>query len=310
MSDIYTLSKNGYAIEVVPKYGMNCTRIFYSDSEWELLKTPQNIDLLADDDAFLYGIPVLFFPNRISGGTFKFQNEEYKFPVNEADKNNFCHGDLHKLPFTVTDISEDSVTGVYTASEINPYQTFPHGFVLSIQYRISNKGVEQNIEIKNTSKQNMPFAIGFHTTFNANGGMQIKLPAECEAERDMSSYLPTGKLFCDFAEKSALKNGQFLIDGTPVSKLYKLDGCEILAKPRGKDAFLKYELDPKFKYAMLYSPDGKDAVCIEPQTYLTDCLNLDVDPYEHGFVYIEPSKTLQYHSCISVNKKNDFAFTI
>lgn len=41
---------------------------------------------------------------------------------------------------------------------------------------------------------------------------------------------------------------------------------------------------------MLYSSNDKDYICIEPQTWLTDCPNLEVNRNEYGFDYIEPNE--------------------
>ena len=99
----YTLNKYGYKVEVVPKYGMNCIKALCENPCVDILKTPSDIDILGNDDAFLFGIPVLFFPNRISCGRFEFEGRKYKFPINEPRLNNFCHGTLHKLPFEVVE---------------------------------------------------------------------------------------------------------------------------------------------------------------------------------------------------------------
>ena len=173
MAKIYELSAHGYTAQIAADYGMNCIKITH-ETGVDVLRTPDDADVLQTQ--VLYGMPVLFFPNRISGGRFEFEGREYVLPINEPKLNNFCHGDLHRLAFDVTECDKTHIIGVYTASDENRYMTFPHTFEFKIEYEILPDGVHQNVSVKNTSDKNMPFALAFHTTFNLNGGERVKIP--------------------------------------------------------------------------------------------------------------------------------------
>ncbi len=189
----YILSKYGYKAEVVPKYGMNCIKALCENPGVDMLKTPVDIDILGNDDAFLFGIPILFFPNRISNGRFEFEGREYKFPINEVKLNNFCHGTLHRLPFEVVEYDNEHIKGFFAATENNPYLTFPHSFEIYVEYRIREDGIYQIVLIKNTSDKNMPVALGFHTTFNLSDKNTIKIPAATVTGTDNEFWLKQRK---------------------------------------------------------------------------------------------------------------------
>ncbi len=299
----YTLTAHSYTAEVLPECGMNCTKILYPMLNMDILRTPENLNILKNDE-FLWGMPVLFFPNRISNGKFEFEGREYILPINEPELNNYCHGDLHKLPFEVTEYDDEHITGIFKATEDKPYMTFPHSFEFCIEYRIEMDGVHQNVSVKNNSDKNMPFALAFHTTFNTSSDMQINVPACAEAERNMQTFLPTGKLLKDFELKRELSDGEYAPYGKTVSKLLELNGRTFSLCDIQKGTVITYTVDEKYKYCMMYSGDGKKYICLEPQTWLTDCPNLDIDRNRCGFDYISPNSVKTYKSVLRAGKIN------
>lgn len=299
MAKIYKLSAHGYTVQIVARYGMNCIKIEH-ETGVDVLRTPDDTDVLQTQ--VLYGMPVLFFPNRISGGRFEFEGREYVLPINEPKLNNFCHGDLHKLAFDVTECGDTHITGVYTASDGNKYMTFPHSFEFKIGYEILPDGVHQNVSVKNTSDKNMPFALAFHTSFNLDEGDRVKIPVRRKVLRNMQTYLPTGAFEDDFDEKSALSDGSFSPYGTAVSALYEVSDGGILLYKNRENAYISYSVDEKYKYCMLFNGDGKSFLCTEPQTWITDCPNLPLDRKKCGFDFIAPNEVKTYKSVIKVSK--------
>lgn len=298
MKKIYVLNSNNYEMHIVPCYGMNCIKAICTKPNADILKTPHDVDMLGSDDAFLFGMPILFFPNRISNGRFEFEGREYKFPVNEVKLNNFCHGTLHKLPFEVIEYDDEHIKGVFIATGDYPYLTFPHSFEFYVEYCIKLDGIHQIVSIKNTSEKNMPVALGFHTTFNLSDKNMIKISVAKEIERSVATFLPTGKIYDVFELKEALNKGVFKLNGRSVSNLFELSGRKIQILDEETKTRITYIFDEKYKYCMLYSSNGKDHICIEPQTWLTNCPNLRLDRKECGFDYIEPNEIKVYTSVL------------
>ena len=302
MTKKYKLNSHDYIVEVVPNYGMNCIKIVHTQTNTDILKTPKDIDILKNDDAFLFGMPILFFPNRISNGRFEFESREYKFPINEVNLNNFCHGTLHKLPFEVLEYDNTHIKGAFISTNENQYLTFPHTFEMYIEYLIKADGIYQIVQINNTSDKNMPVALGFHTTFNHSDKISLKIPADKEIARNLHTFLPTGEFYDDFDIKDLLNLGNFKLKMKPISRFLELYAKDIQLINNEEGTTITYVFDEKFKYCMLYSNNGEDHVCIEPQTWITDCPNLDLDKDSCGFDYIEPGKFKKYTSSLKVSK--------
>ena len=162
--NILTISGGGYCAKINADRGGNCISLTNEKYKASILREPDYND--GKQSPFLYGMPILFPVNRISGGSFEFEGRQYDFPINEPKTGCALHGELHTTPFTVTDISPSSVTLRYQATDKERYLFFPHSFIIEMTYSLSEEGMEHTVTIENKSKMNMPYFLGFHTTFN------------------------------------------------------------------------------------------------------------------------------------------------
>ena len=74
-------TKRDYTALLVPSVGANLVRLAHTRLGVEVLRTPSE----REHDEFLrrphvYGVPILFPPNRIADGRFRFDGREYRFP--------------------------------------------------------------------------------------------------------------------------------------------------------------------------------------------------------------------------------------
>lgn len=84
-NDGLTLLAYGYEAEICPERGANLLRLACPELKTDALRTPLSIENMVQDNPYLWGIPILFPPNRISGASFTFQNRVYRWPMNEPD---------------------------------------------------------------------------------------------------------------------------------------------------------------------------------------------------------------------------------
>lgn len=303
----YKLQAFGYEAEVVPRYGMNCIR-FADQNGTEVLRTPEDIEILGEDNAFLYGMPVLFFPNRLSGGKFTFEGREYRLPMNEPELNNYCHGDLHKLPFVVTEYDDEHIVGVFEATEDKPYMTFPHAFTLQLEYRLKEDGLYQVATMKNNSTENMPFALAFHTTFcipfakdGSYADVRLCMETADEIERNMANYMPTGVRLPKHEFQDAFSNGSFIPGNHIISRLYEMKSPCLELLDVKKRVKISYIYDEKYKYCMMFNGGNKEFFCLEPQTWLTNCPNISKDWEKDGFLSIAPCNEIALECVLRVS---------
>ena len=207
---IIRLQAGDYIALINPERGANCISLRNSKYKAIILRELNKSGVL--DNPYLYGMPILYPANRISGGCFEFEGKIYRFPINEPETNCHLHGMLHEMEFEITESGTSFVKCVFE----KPYLEFPHSFRIEMTYKLSADGLEQRTKITNLSEENMPNFLGFHTTFNVpflEGALaeDVRLYAEIgnEIERDRN-YLPTGKLlsYDDVAEKMNI--GEFM----------------------------------------------------------------------------------------------------
>ena len=187
---IVKLQACDYTALINSERGANCISLRNSRYNTEILREPDTTGVL--ENPYLYGMPILYPVNRISGGVFEFEGRTYKFPINEPETNCHLHGMLHCEEFEMTERGDNFVKCVFE----KPYLDFPHRFRIEILYKLSEEGLEQRTKITNLSDTNMPNFLGFHTTFNVpflsnSVSENIRLFAEVgdEIERDTKYYL-------------------------------------------------------------------------------------------------------------------------
>ena len=199
-------TKRDYTALLVPSVGANLVRLAHTRLGVEVLRTPSE----REHDEFLrrphvYGVPILFPPNRIADGRFRFDGREYRFPITRPEENNYHHGILKSQPFAVSKAVEtpDEVlieTRCYSnAASDAIYRDFPHAFKCKITYRLSAEGLEQEVMFGNKSDLPMPVGVGFHTPLNVPfaGGdaadYQLRMAVGERFELN-GRNLPTGRL--------------------------------------------------------------------------------------------------------------------
>ena len=284
-----------YTAVINPERGANCISLRNLRYNAALLREPHESGIL--DNPYLYGMPLLYPVNRISGGSFVFERRTYSFPINEPRTNCHLHGTLHETELEVAERGEDFVRCVFKKT----YLDFPHSFSTQILYTLSEEGLTQRILIANNSGEAMPNFLGFHTTFNIpfiKGSSQedIRLFAEVgdEIERD-EKYLPTGKILpCDSVTER-INSGEFMPLERIISRNYKAekDGKIELSDLRSK-VKLVYETDKKFGWRLFYNGNADEYICLEPMTCMANCPNAPFDYAYSGFDAIPPYSSREY----------------
>lgn len=305
--DIRELRGGGYSAFINLSRGANCIGLRHESYGARILREP---DYRAGelDNPYLYGMPILFPVNRISGGRFLFEGREYVFPINEPATECHLHGELHKTEFEVKEQSEDRIACIYRATKGRPYLFFPHEFEIEVEYSLSSAGFLQRTTVRNLSDENMPCMLGFHTTFNVGfaGEGSVLAGAEIaeEYERNMKNYLPTGRkpVFDDVSE--ALASGSFSPIGRPISRHYRAGGegrLWLTNVDRGLSVI--YENDEKLGFRLIYNGQADGYICLEPQTCLANSPNSPIDRNEAGFDFIVPHEEKTYFSRIYITKE-------
>lgn len=298
------LQAGDYRATIDLYHGANCISLRNLRYNACLLREPENPDRL--DNPYLYGMPILFPVNRISGGQFVFEGRKYRFPVNEPTTGCHLHGLLHCTEFVPLEISDNKLLCVYRANGTRPYMQFPHSFEVRIGYELTKDGLKVHIAFTNLSGTNMPILLGLHTTFvscftsqSQPSDILVKVPISAEYARNMDNYLPTGETPPLDTVGKRLHNGLFNPFSAAVSRHYRSAGQgKMVIYDRGQDLSLVYENDEKFHFRLIYNGNADGYICLEPQTCLVNCPNLPVGTDESGLDWIAPGQTKKYISRI------------
>lgn len=303
----------GYEALMVPEVGANVIELKDTIRGLDLLRTPDN-DM--DFESFknrpqVYGLPLLLPPNRIEDGKFKVGDKVYQFPINEPKRNNYLHGFIKSEKWEVSrkevlNEGEVEVEAVFNyTKEHGFYKYFPHEFEAKLTYNLSDKGLKQTTSFTNKSSLKMPLGVGFHTSFNIpfhpeSTDQDCKLIASIDKRWEQDSRnLPTEKILdLTDAEKKYLHEGitpkAHPIETHYILKPMKLNGNEFkgaIFEDKSKGLRLVYEMGEDYKHIVVWNDMGdKDYVCVEPQTWVINAPNVNMDDKITGFKTLEPGE--------------------
>lgn len=301
------LDSNGYTARIDPSRGGSCVQL--SRFGADVLRTPSTVGDY-ETEPFFYGTPLLFFPNRISNGQFEFEGRTYKIPINEPDTGCFLHGMLHETPFEVIRSQTDGVMLLYRATPQAPYLTFPHAFTLILEWSLSAEGLLQTVTFTNDSDENMPVALAFHTTFRlpfSDAGkadaVSMKLDTSLEFSRNMKNYLPDGGCTSEYPDKQSMEEGTFYPAPRRMSRLFKMgQKKELILTDPCAGVQVKYAALQGYDYWMFYNGIAPDFLCVEPQSWLSNCPNAPFAREETGFDFLVPGEKRVYKTLLNIER--------
>ncbi|MCE9531326.1 MAG: aldose 1-epimerase [Planctomycetes bacterium] len=292
---VYTLKHAGGAAEaeVWPAHGFNCLRwrvntgeglrdLLYASPEWDSNPVPSRS-----------GVPILYpFPNRIRDGKYSFGWKNYQLPLNDSTKKNAIHGYAPRHPWRVFGYKvEDNsawVHGDFQTSVDAPETAafWPSDSIFSVVYRLSAHALRLEMSVRNFGDSPLPFGIGLHPYFRFPCDDQTidrcKLLAPARSIWECVENLPTGerKPVADgYNWNSARVIGPTLLDTlyTDLGAIEERADGLLLRAALGHTEFpgaIQVWTSKDFRESVLFTPQHRQAVCIEPYTCATDAINL------------------------------------
>ena len=305
------LHAGGYAASICPSMGANCFQLERGGASF--LRTPPSFEVFRENPN-VYGLPLLFPPNRIRGGKYQFQGREYRLPVNEIERGNHIHGFLSSAEFSLlgAETAGDAcrTAFAYEATREAPYSSFPHEFRVVLSYSLDGRGLTQRLEVENRSDSDMPIGLGFHAAFNcpflpltSPDEYRLQLPVSEELLLDGATFIPTGEVSQANHLISALCGEGVRPQGGAISSHFRGErdspGRAVLSHvPSGRA--IAYEADPLFAFWMVWNQGGdKGFICPEPQTWMVDAPNSALLPEENGFRALHPGASIVLRSTLS-----------
>ena len=300
--EVYTLFNENEQtkVSIAPALGNNLVswKIIRDEKEIELIYVPKPLIELKKIKKKFFGNPLLFpFPNRIVKGKFSFKGEEIRLPIN-FDDGTAIHGLVYDKVWKVKESNqselEASLTSIYE-SDAQIKKFFPFPFQIQVKYVLKARELSMEFLITNLGEKELPWGLGIHPYFFLNASRSDwKLQLEASSIYKLVDCIPTGEIFSipepmDFRKMKKLDEIYLddLYSGFPE------DGFEVvLENPKG-DIKLIVESDKNFQYCIIYAPEGKNYICIEPYTCLTDAYNLEKRNIKTGLRTLAPKKSFK-----------------
>lgn len=307
-------SAGGYEAIMVPEVGANIVKLKNTIKNVNVLREPEeNLEF----DKFkerpqIYGLPVLFPPNRIEDGTFKVGDKIYKFPINEPNRNNYLHGFIKNEAWEITkrevvSNSEVQVDAIFSFTKQHDfYKYFPHEFKFKLSYNLSSQGLKQTASLTNLSDEKMPVGIGYHSAFNVpfddnKNDEDFKVIASIDKrwEQDKRN-LPTGNILDLTDEEKKMLNKGMSVSGSPIETHYTLKHMKFCngdfkgaaIEDKSNKLRVVYEMGDKYKHLVIWNGTGDEHfVCIEPQSWVINAPNVKMPDDVTGFTTLAPKMT-------------------
>lgn len=306
-------ASSGAVATVVPAIG--CNAISYIWDGIPVIASPADFQsfALGTDEHTMYGVPLLFPPNRVSKGRFHYGDRDYRLPLNEPPSYHL-HGEIARRPWEVLEYGATTERGAYVSCRFE-YRShpdimayFPHELTFTVVHALHEGKLISTFAIENNGKDSAPFAFGLHPYFavpkDASHGGRLKIPCAAEWPVTNLSFVTGLPSRTAFAGR--------LNEGIALDEIPEL-GCRLISLAEG-DAVCRldfaesgyrifYELDRGFPFAVLFKPDWADSFSIEPYTYVTDGFNLPYPDDITGARSIAAGERLTYATTIRVERR-------
>jgi len=288
---------------LVPAWGSNLLSLRSRSKNLDLLRFPQSRQAY-EADPFMYGLPILFPPNRIADGKFEFNGMKYGFNINDPAEHNHTHGLLFDAPWKLlraVDEGERIVleTIIHSKDHEGILAQFPHLFTVRMRYVLHQATLTVEATVSSQDSAPFPWGLGYHTTFNFpfNGSGDLAL---CRFALNVDKqwllderFLPTGELV-DIPYSKQLREGKSLV-GHALDDAFQtanIGANEAALTDLGSGIRIVYGADKQFKHWVVYNHDSKQGyLCPEPYTWITNAPNLRQLPEElTGFRVLQPGE--------------------
>ena len=302
--DVVTIRDDatGSSASILTTVGFNCFRFI-------AIAGDSNIDVLYAEEEFgpestlsLHGIPLLFpFAGRLKGEWFEFQGREYHITgVALNFGGNVAHGFVLSRPWRIVHQAENEVTGEFHASVDDPslLEQWPADFRIQVTYRVVGAGLISDIVIENPDDDPLPFGFGTHPYFrlpaDPKAALESVVTVPAAEVWDHDGGLPTGNRL-EAAGRTGFRDGkrfsELVFDGVLTALKVRADGLVHTSIDDQASGFrIDQSFPPVFQNCVIYTPEHRGAVAVEPWTTVPDAFSLSARGIETGLIVLPPGE--------------------
>jgi aldose 1-epimerase len=294
--------KSGSTARIATSMGFNCFEFHarVGEETVDVIDAPPNF-ATAGGKPSGEGIPLLFpYPNRIRDGRYMWNGKNYEIPASNASYNasNAIHGFCLDRPWRVTSREANFAVGTFQLSKDAPDRLgyWPTDFRIEVRYEVRGPALRMDVRIINPSQIPLPWGFGTHPYFKLplskkSQASRCVVIAPASEEWELVNCLPTGRRL-PISESKDLRDGAYfdvlklddVLTGLPAGRPFQ--DAVIMDEAAGLQVTQRF--DPAFRELVVYTPSGRDAVCLEPYTCVTDAIHLQAQGIDTGWRVLEP----------------------
>lgn len=231
------------------------------------------------------------WPNRLSGGRYRFEGTEHRLPVDEPATGSAIHGLVHDRVWTPEEVSGDTAV---LRLDFEGVPGYPFPLALTVSYRLDGDGLTVTTLARNTGGSPAPFGLGFHPylafgeplgELAERGELLLEVPASLRQPVD-DRLLPSGDPVpvegeYDFRSPGRRPGGTVL--DTAFTGLERDGDGRAWVRVSCPDRRVSLWCDNSFGWLQLFSADtlGGEArrahLAVEPMTCPPDALSTGTD---------------------------------
>ena len=247
-----------------------------------LIRKIDNMDIIWHGDKSVWGnhAPLLFpYVARCLGGYFMIEGKKCEYTRN--------HGFARDLDHKLVEQTADGAVFELTQSADTLYR-FPYAFVLRTEYKLTDKGINWKMTVKNTGDKNFRFGIGTHAAFDFNGTNAEDFVVEFEKKTPLTAVQVTPDCYliagADGNSPVTKTYGEAETGFVPVTSagygnghLFTNNGSNWVGLKNKKTGSIIKIQTTGFPYVMIWqnTAGAPQFVCIEPWHGLPDAENTD-----------------------------------
>lgn len=302
--EIYVLRDEAHSTEVriAPSLGNNSYEMTVKGQPvfWSPYKT---VGEFAARPAHL-GNPFLWpWANRIDGTSYYANDKKYTFNldlgnVRPGPASTPIHGLLTFTRLWQVKTAEASAREAVLTARIEYWRRpelmaqFPFAHALEMTYRLKDGALEVETQIENLSSDPLPVSLGYHPYFQITDAPRDEWQVHIAAKEKLAlskRLIPTGERMANpYADPLTLKGVS--LDDVFATLVRDSDGRARFSVT-GRKQKIAVEYGPKYTVAVLYSPMGRNFVCFEPMTAITNAFNAAHDGWYKELQSIAPGET-------------------
>jgi aldose 1-epimerase len=215
------------------------------------------------------------WPNRIEDGSYEFRGVTHQLPLDDVPERDAIHGLVRWATWTV---AEREPHRVLMAHRLHPRPGYPFALDLSVEYLLSDGGLQVQTSATNAGAEAAPYGCGAHPYLRLGSetvdSLLLRLPAQTVLHSDERGIpvnsSPVDGTECDF--RSTRPIGATRLDHAFTDLLRDADGrARVTLHDPGSGADLELWVDESHSQLMVFTGDpvpsvNRRSIAIEPMT--------------------------------------------